>query len=82
MGFTLGFGLGWFWGILTTLGAIGVGCALKDRSQEILRREWHTGMDGLLRKLSIAERKRRNNARVLDAVREVIQNRQDVAWKN
>jgi len=66
MGFTLGFGLGWFWGILTTMGAIGVGCALQDR-----KREWHDGMDVLLRRVSMEQRKRYNNERVLDAVHKV-----------
>jgi len=82
MGFTLGFGIGWLWGILTTFGAMGIGCALRDRSKEILRREWHTEMDKMLRNVAMAERKRRNDARVLDAVREVIRERADVAWRN
>lgn len=33
MGFTLGFGLGWFWEILSTFAVMGLGCALKDRRQ-------------------------------------------------
>jgi len=77
MGFTLGFGLGWFWGILTTMGAIGVGCALQDR-----KREWHDGMDVLLRRVSMEQRKRYNNERVLDAVHKVTKDRRDVAWTN
>ena len=77
MTFTLGFGLGWLWGILTTMGAIGVGCALQDR-----KREWHDGMDVLLRRVSMEQRKRYNNAQVLDAVREVVRDQQETAWKN
>ena len=74
MGFTFGFGLGWLWGVLTTLLAFGIGCTLKDR------REWHVGMDRTLRKM--AERKRANDQRVLDAPREAVRDRQDVSWKN
>jgi len=77
MGFAIGFGAGWLWGILTTLGAIGVGCAIQER-----KREWHDGMDVLLRRVSMEQRKRRNDERVLDAVREVVRDRQDVAWRN
>lgn len=83
MGFTFGFVLGWLWGTLVTLGVVGAGCALKDRRQELERREWHQGIDGLLRKVGGAdERKRRNDRRVMGAVREVIRDRQDVGWKN
>jgi len=67
MGFTIGFGLGWLWGILSTVGAIGVVCAVKD-SREKRRRPW----PGV----------RRNDKRILDAVREVTRDRQDVAWRN
>ena len=40
MGFTLGFVVGVFWGILTTFAAIGLGMALKDsrRRQEAIGR--------------------------------------------
>ena len=45
------------------------------------RKAWHRELDRFLRDHR-EERKRRNNARVLDAVREVTRDRQDVAWKN
>lgn len=46
------------------------------------KRRWHAGMDVLLRRVSMEQRKRHNNERVLEAVREVTRDRQDVAWKN